>query len=710
MGDFLKKLLLGITRTPRQLLEEARIQQVRNKEFGTFGDPSFVDPRKTSVDYKPMFTSNEETGQIIKDPHGTKARQLLDILSYAVPVGGGIKGLATSGAIAGGLQGASQTRNFKDFGQVGADVLGGAAIGGLTGAAIGGLGKLGEAATKRLEPGYIPRSEFTPRELKTAGMTTGKTSQAVTKGYPKSIKGFGIDDLIDEIEVIGNRPFSMEGAKRLRDIERVLGTSGDGSMASQVKPALDMYLKGTGVEREFLDQATQSGAKSGTNVLREFGLDTKLSPKDTSSLMRDAGVRDTIGQYSGSFRDKLGAVQKDIYNTTKGLGEMQSVATKQGIMIDTGSIADDVATQLGNTSAARSTATNDFIARLAKKNQLTPTELGMMSAKLKSEVADIRSAIALGNSSPKITSKAESLLAQQSAVDKALKGALEPLAPNYPSELLRLGALKEANTALNKTVQNGTKIGIPNTPLEMNVQNQLSSLTDTLGSRFPASMQGLQQRGAGLVAGLNPQTNRIMGALSKSSIPGALGASGILSALSGGMQEPANLESIAPVLPTDSNEADPAEQRQYERAQAIDTLRSQGMKLTEAISYVNAVLPEIKPTNERLTEKQRGYRDAANSAEKALSLLSSGKASTGKVSALTNDVAEFFGTLGQDEIEYRSYIALARTALRNAMLGANMSPKELESLSNAIPEFSDEPAIAQQKLKIFAQQMKLYAK
>lgn len=109
------------------------------------------------------------------------------------------------------------------------------------------------------------------------------------------------------------------------------------------------------------------------------------------------------------------------------------------------------------------------------------------------------------------------------------------------------------------------------------------------------------------------------------------------------------------------------------------------------------------------TEKQAAFANAAKSGEYALNLLSSGQVQTGFGQGVMGGIGERFGSNSQVQQDYRSTIAAARTLARNAMLGANMSAKELESLSALIPEYSDAPEIAKQKLVTFVRVMNDYS-
>ena len=106
-----------------------------------------------------------------------------------------------------------------------------------------------------------------------------------------------------------------------------------------------------------------------------------------------------------------------------------------------------------------------------------------------------------------------------------------------------------------------------------------------------------------------------------------------------------------------------------------------------------------------LTEKQTAFRDVSGSFERALAMLEGGNVETGKVANVRQKVQGFLGTIPEQEQAYRTTIGLARTQLRNALLGANMSPQEMQSIMEGIPEYSDEPAVARQKLITLIQEL-----
>lgn len=109
------------------------------------------------------------------------------------------------------------------------------------------------------------------------------------------------------------------------------------------------------------------------------------------------------------------------------------------------------------------------------------------------------------------------------------------------------------------------------------------------------------------------------------------------------------------------------------------------------------------------TEKQQAFGRAASSARNALNLLESGQAGTGKIQTVKSAVGGFLGTLSPTQTEYKSQLALARSMLMNSMAGANVTPSEAKRLADAIPNETDEPAIAKQKLQTFIQELEQFS-
>jgi hypothetical protein len=111
----------------------------------------------------------------------------------------------------------------------------------------------------------------------------------------------------------------------------------------------------------------------------------------------------------------------------------------------------------------------------------------------------------------------------------------------------------------------------------------------------------------------------------------------------------------------------------------------------------------------KATEKERMFENAGFAAQQALDLLKAGKVSSGVGQGVIGQVGEKIGTNSKEQQRYRASVALARTTARNALLGANMTEKELESIQAFIPEYNDAPKIAQEKLETFIELMNQFS-
>src|SRR3990167_252642 len=114
-----------------------------------------------------------------------------------------------------------------------------------------------------------------------------------------------------------------------------------------------------------------------------------------------------------------------------------------------------------------------------------------------------------------------------------------------------------------------------------------------------------------------------------------------------------------------------------------------------------------KEVTKKYSEGDKKFLLAKNEATKAFGLLERG-VNTGKMAAVGSKVGEFFGTQAPATTAFKAQLATARTAARNALLGANMSDRELESYLDAIFSFSNEPKIIRQKLITFINSMQDY--
>lgn len=146
---------------------------------------------------------------------------------------------------------------------------------------------------------------------------------------------------------------------------------------------------------------------------------------------------------------------------------------------------------------------------------------------------------------------------------------------------------------------------------------------------------------------------------------------------------------------------------------AINLMLAQGV-LNGQISATeaNAVLSLLGmggTSGQKLTEKQKLFKSAGQTAGEALSILESGQAKTGKIQGIGTAVGKFFGTQDPAQTDYLAKLDGARMAAISALSGANVPPSEYERMRNLIPEPGDEYNVAIQKLRAFQQVMDTYA-
>ena len=136
-----------------------------------------------------------------------------------------------------------------------------------------------------------------------------------------------------------------------------------------------------------------------------------------------------------------------------------------------------------------------------------------------------------------------------------------------------------------------------------------------------------------------------------------------------------------------------------------------GAKINEIMNLADRLSKndqEMGGGGRKQTTKQSQFSNAAGSAQRALDLLESGQASSGKLQSIESKIGGFLGTTGDAQVDYKSQLALARGLAVNALAGANITPSEARRIADSIPNESDEPKIARQKLRSFIQQMTLF--
>lgn len=111
-----------------------------------------------------------------------------------------------------------------------------------------------------------------------------------------------------------------------------------------------------------------------------------------------------------------------------------------------------------------------------------------------------------------------------------------------------------------------------------------------------------------------------------------------------------------------------------------------------------------------LTEKQTSFLGAGKLAEEALSILEGGDVQVGPVAGRISKLSEITGAESSDQTRLKSKIATARTAARNALLGANMSDKEIESYLDATFDIRLPTSVLTERIRTFVSDMQTLAR
>lgn len=279
---------------------------------------------------------------------------------------------------------------------------------------------------------------------------------------------------------------------------------------------------------------------------------------------------------------------------------------------------------------------------------------------------------------------------KNAAVDKA--GNMLKTAGELPSKMPNVNvpqSLRNVGIGTTSNLLSGNEL---NNPSETSDQEDSDITQTNQGSGDEAdNQQGLERNN--LLNTANIQPHPIFGNMTKQEV--------LLDAFKQGISQKA-LNEIASIYDQFAEEGNEDE--------LSDTFLETGEPVTRADRIWMLENPDKVPgAKGKATEKERMFDNASTAAQKALELLKSGKVKTGVGQGVAGQVGEKIGTNSQEQQRYRASIALARTTARNALLGANMTEKELESIQAFIPEYNDAPKIAQEKLETFIELMNQFS-
>jgi len=621
--------------------------------------------RTTLNKLQQLFGSQEEQKQISGDVQKDPAKALSKIgagqMAYFVPGGSGAKGIIPflsrilSSTGAGALAGYGVSEEGKELQQT------------KTGAFTGALISTGFEALGALK-GIFPKVEKGGREIV-------RKSQAKIFGKPK--QKYGGMKLFDNMDNVGIRSNNIENIAD--DSLKILNTEG-GKLKSQIG---DMASQGVrvnvqdvigGLETKIANTKSSAARKPLENVLKElkadFGNQSSMLIDDFYSLKQNYGG---LGKWTpGSGADKtIADVYEDVYmsmndvlnNAFETVGKIPLKELNKKISTAINAL-DFVNTQAANKLGSAPLALDEIIAGTGGFIAGGPAGAGVGALGIKAAT------------SPKV----------QMAGGQALQkiGSLGGGGQIIPQALQKILSIATAGKSPQITEQEK----IMESPIN-NIQSQ-QNITDQIVPPSTSSRSQIDR------STLSPEKQRALDMIDQAEAQAKGGV--------GGMGATGGAGQIGQITPQQAMMAQmllsPKELTKFNNMYNIQQQEQERVTKLEASKKPKA-----------MTEKQKAYDSASIGAKSALDLLTKkgSKVKTGIGEGIKAQIGEKTGQISDEQVEYRSKVAGVRTLLKNAVLGANMSKQEMESLAPFIPEYNDAPNVAKQKLKTFIEMTKLFA-
>lgn len=414
-------------------------------------------------------------------------------------------------------------------------------------------------------------------------------------------------------------------------------------------------------------------------------------PKNVRGVQMADELRNDVGNIlreKGKSMDARGI--GEAYDSLR--SELSKTLENSGKTINTSAILDDLNNTIVKKGVDIESKTNsNLIGALFKQvdeTQGNPTKIAGLISELDNELQPAFLKIQKG--SPLTQSERLTMSFRESLANQ-LQTQLPETAPIYKNMSLLHQAEKDAITQFNKAGTARTPAVLPGGDIP----------TGRLPSRLQQAVGRVLQ---GNFPGAGIGSNIPIGQIAQRAFTGY--APSLATQGSGGQ----------PMQPVDTGMVNGTEQTaepqmSYQDALRLGLMVSNG-NITQGLALANFILNSQSQgaggSGGKPTEKQMQFAGAANSAERALSLLEGGQANTGKIQALESKFSNFLGTTSPTQTDYKSQLALARGLAMNALAGANISPSEAKRVADSIPSESDEPGIAQQKLRSFIQQMRAF--
>lgn len=643
-------------------------------------------------EYTPVVMQQEELQQFQENPLLDTAQNVAGVASFAVPgggfVGGGIRGAIAAGALSGALGGFSQAEEDNLLqGTIEGGLFGGATGGalGLAGKGLSRLAGLGDEAAAGATQAANQLDELAPGlpmqgnrigafqgDAADAAAAFGKAMQRAEQVGLSDLNPLQRRGLIQQARQAGlagqknNLKFVTgfeDTVRNFDDARRFFGVEKGPKATGEVADRMGNLLENTVIDSPF--QAT-TGSLMNDDVLNQMvrGTTAKLKTRDAAQQI----LRDNLSNIVPEVGERIAQLPLDDFiagRATLSAPELlqakratYEVAQKVGKAIKAGKeVAPDAFAKYQIHEWAKKSL-NDNIPGVEQINETFARTFeqnpGMVQA---------------WN-----TGQGGNFVASPAQIGQALFNQARGMSGNV---------LEAAGN-----IRAGARINIP-------------------GQQAFSNLAGVSREGLQALAE-NPQAMRaLIAAQQAARVAGPMAAVSAANAPQGQVTQQQSMGAGQPMRPAVGRQVDPMESQIQEIGLQM---LANGMAPSKVEKEMDALrgIYGVGGSGGASTEKQRQFANAAQSANYALNLLESGLANTGKIQSVASGVTGFFGTKTPEQTDYESNLALARGMAMNALAGANISQSEAERVAAAIPELTDEPNIAKQKLRSFINQMQSF--
>jgi hypothetical protein len=656
----------------RPFTETAKSAASAVEAISLLGDPIFrksLSGKKLTAEetkYLANYKSQVPLSRVTENRNYAKdaTQQVAGIASYAVPAGAGIKAASKLGAVSGGLMAYSEGDNI---------------LAGIMGGALGGalLPMLGKGITKA---GKIVKGSA--EDLVLRALRPSPSQQAAFKKVTgQNLKQFVINNKLFEKGPEQVRKLINPVQQEFDDIVKKSGAKVDGqsllgkfaSLIDDLKNATvpELQNKGAAIEKYVLNltekiKGEQIGIDELTDERKIIDKLVKQFKNDPVSASYFEDIRNVLQDTIREATEKVnikgasGKTLKELGQTLRPMYEFLKIAERQQYL-GQGSLPSGITQTIAGTVGGVGGSVLGGPAGAG---------VGYVMGSAATSVAN----------NPKVISKATE--AGLKVGEKAMQAGSKVAQQKIPQVLSRAAGAQAAGELVS-TIPDTNQSTKEN---DKGNNNQLDNQTNLLENNIP--QQSI--------------SHPIFGEMTKREV--------LLDALNNGLsgKQIDEIEKIYDKFAPEDN-SEMIEALIERRKKLVD----QGFSTASIDRELEAMGITQGETSKKgggtATEKERMFNNASTAAQKALDLLNSGKIKSGVGQGTLGKVGEKLGTNTAEQQRYRASIALARTAARNALLGANMTEKELESIEAFIPEYNDAPNIAKEKLNTFIELMQQFS-